>query len=183
MTSNMSADERRQIVDHIVEAHTQLSNPNWWGPLDDATILGKEMTIAYREWATARAPALRAELEALPDSFLIAEIERCNWPEWLDRDLGLYEELERQEELERFRQYHRSIAQKGGRAHRSTRQLEIVEACKDMYARYPKIAAQEAYVKLSGEGHRMPDGRGIRFKRQIAFETFRTKYWPKRCIS
>jgi hypothetical protein len=181
MTSNMSADTRRQIIDHIVEAHTQLTNPNWWGPLDDPAIVYKEIPIVYREWATARAPTLRAELEALPDSVLIAEKERCNQhPEWWAVSLVLSEELERQEELERSRQYHRSIAQKGGRARRSTKQPEIVEASKDMYARNPKVAAQKAYEKLSGKGHKMPDGRVVRFNRQIAFETFRTRYWPKR---
>ena len=182
MTSNMLADERRQIIDHIVEAHTGLTNPNWWGPLDDPAIVYEEIAIGYRAWATARAPTLRAELEALPDSVLIAEKKRCNQrPEWLAVSIVLSEELERQEELERFRQYHRSIAQKGGRAHLSTRQPpEIIEACKHMYARAPKIAARKAYEKLSGKGHKMPDGRVIRFEGEIAFETFRTKYWPKR---
>jgi hypothetical protein len=134
MTSNMSADERRQIIDHIVEVHTGLTNPNWWGPLDDPAIAHKEIAIAYREWATALAPILRAELEALADSALIAEMEYCNQhPGWLDFSLAQIEELDRQEELERFRQYHRSIAQKGGRAHRGTSQPpEIVEACKDI---------------------------------------------------
>ena len=175
MTSNMSADKRRQIIDHIVETHTQLSNPNWWGPLDDPAIVDKKIVIAYREWATALAPTLRAKLEALPDSALIAH------PGWRDFFSVAYEELERQEELERFRQYHRSIAQKGGRALRSTRQLPgIVEACRDMYAKNPKVAAQIAYEKLRGKGHKMPDGRVVRFNRQIAFETFRTRYWPKR---
>jgi hypothetical protein len=185
MTSNMSADERRLTVDHIVEAHTGLANPNWWGPLNDSAVVYKEIAIAYREWATARALTLRAELEALPDSVLIVEKERCNQrPEWFAFFSVQYEELERQQELERFRQYHRSIAQKGGRAHRSTKQPpEIVEACKDMYARNSKVAAQKAHGKLSGKGHEMPDGRVIRFKRQIAFETFRTKYWPKRCTT
>jgi hypothetical protein len=163
------------------------------------------MANIYREWATARAPILRAELEALPDSVLVAEIEYCNQnPEWfyvtsplyeelekhdeLQRFLQyhpsvaqLYEEWEKHEELERFRQYHRRIAQKGGRSHRPTRRPpEILEACKDMYARYPKVAAQKAHKKLSGKGHKMPDGRVIRFTRPIAFETFRTKIWPQR---
>jgi hypothetical protein len=182
MTSNMSADTRRQIIDHIVEAHTQLTNPNWWGPLDDPAIVDREIVIAYREWATAVAPTLRAELESLPDGVLIAETERCNQhPGWLDFFSAANEELERQEELERCRQYHRSFAQKGGRAHRSTGQSpEILEACRDMSARNPKVSAKKAHEKLSGKGHRMPDGRVIRFKRQIAPETFRTKYWPKR---
>jgi hypothetical protein len=184
MTSNMSPDTRRQIIDHIVEAHTQLTNPNWWGPLDDPAIVHKEIVIAYREWAAARAATLCAELEAVPDSVLMAEQERCNQPlqpEWIAFFSSAYEELDRQEELERFRQYHRSIAQKGGRAHRSTRQPPgILEACKDMYARNPKVAALKAHEKLSGKGHKMPDGRVIQFKRRIAFETFRTKYWPKR---
>jgi hypothetical protein len=182
MNSNMSADTRRQIIDHIVEAHTGLNNPNWWGPLDDPAIVYKEIAIVYREWATRRAPILRAELEALPDSVLIAEKERCNQhPEWSAVFSLLYEELEQQEALERSRQYHRSIAQKGGRAHRSTRQPpEILEACKDMYARNPKVAAKKAHEELRGDAHKMPDGRVIRFKRQIAFGTFRTRYWPKR---
>ena len=124
----------------------------------------------------------RAELEALPDSVLIAEKEGCNQRRECDAVFSwLYEELERQEELERSRQYHRNIAQKGGRARRSTKQPpEIVEACKDMYARNPKVAAKKAYEKLSGKGHQMPDGRVIRFNRQITFQTFRTRYWPKR---
>jgi hypothetical protein len=185
MSSKMSADTRRQVIDHIVEVHTQLANPNWWGSLDDPAIVYKEIAIVYREWATALAPTLRARLEALPDSALIAEREYCNQhPGWLDFSLALNEELERQEELKRFRQYHRSIAQKGGRAHRSTRQPpEIVEACKDMCASNPKVAAKKAHEELSGKGHKMPDGRIIRFNRQIAFETFRTKYWPKRCTT
>lgn len=121
MTSNMSAGERRKIIDHIVEAHTGLTYPNWWGPLDDPAVVHKEVAIAYREWATARAPTLRAELEALPESVLIAEKESCNQrPEWFAVSSLLYEELERQQELERLRQYHRSIAQKGGQTHRST---------------------------------------------------------------
>jgi hypothetical protein len=125
-----------------------------------------------------------ARLCFLPDSVLIAEKERCNQrPEWLAVFSLLYEGLERQEELERFRQYHRSIAQKGGRAHRSTGQPEIVEACKDMYARNSKVAAKKAYEKLSGKGHKMPDGRVIGFNKEIAFETFRTRYWPKRCTA
>jgi hypothetical protein len=49
-----------------------------------------------------------------------------------------------------------------------------------MYARNPKVAAQKAHEKLSSKGHKMPDGRVIRFERQIAFATFRTRYWPKR---
>jgi hypothetical protein len=181
MTSNMS-DKRRRIIDHIVEAHTGLTNPYWWGPLDDPAIVHKKIEIVYREWATARAPTLRAELEALADSVLIAEKERCNQrPECLAVFSSLYEELEQQEELERFQQYHRSIAQKGGRARRSTRQPpEIVEACKDMYARNPKVAAKKAHEKLSGKGHEMPGGQVVRFNRPIAFETFRTRYWPKR---
>jgi hypothetical protein len=137
--------------------------------------------IASREWATARAPALRAELEALPESALIAEKERCKLrPEWSAFLSVQFKELERQEELERCRQYHRSITQKGGRAPRSTSQPQIVEACKEMYARNSMVAAQKAYEKLSNKGHKMPDGRVIRFKRQIVFKTFRTKYWPKR---
>jgi hypothetical protein len=183
MTSNMSADTRRQIIDHIVEAHTQSTNPNWWGPLDDSAIVYKEIAIVYREWATARAPTLRAELEAVPDSELIAEKELCDQrPEWRAVFSLLDEELERQEELERLRRYHRSIAQKGGRAHRSTGQPDIVEACKDM-ARNSKVAAKKAYEKFSGKGHKMPDGRVIQFNPQIKFETFRTKYWPKRCTA
>ena len=182
MTSNMSADTRRQIIDHIVEAHTQSTNPNWWGPLDDSAIVYKEIAIAYRAWATVLAPTLLAELEALPDSVLITVKEYCNQnPAWFDFFSVQYEEMERQEELERLRQYHRSIAQKGGRAHPSTRQPEIVEACRDMFARDPNVTAKKAYKELSEKGHKMPDGRVIRFKRQIAFETFRTKYWPKRC--
>jgi hypothetical protein len=180
MTSNMSADERRQIIDSVVDAHTGIANPNWWGPPWDTTIY--EIAIPYQDWATARAPTLRAELAALPGSALEAEIERCKErPEWSAVFRVLYEALEKTEELERYRQYHRSIAQKGGRAHRSTRQPpEIVEACRDMYARNPKVSAEKAYEKLSGKGHKMPDGRVIRFNRQITFQTFRTRYWPKR---
>jgi hypothetical protein len=183
MTSNMSADERRQIIDHIVEAQTGIANPNWWGPPFDTTIY--EIAIPYQDWATARAPTLRAELKAVPDSVLIAQTERCNQcPEWSAVFRMLYEALEKTEELQRFRQYHRSIAQKGGRANRSTTQPpEIVEACKDMYAMNPKVAAKKAYEELSGKGHKMPDGRVIRFNRRIAFETFRTRYWPKRCTT
>jgi hypothetical protein len=180
MTSSMSAGERRQIIDHIVEAHTGIANPNWWGPPWDTTIY--EIAMPYQDWATARAATLRAELEAVPHSVLIAETEGCNQrPEWSAVFRLLYEALEKAEELQHFRQYHRSIAQKGGRARRSTRQPPgILEACKDMYARNPKVAAQKAYEKLSGKGHKMPDGRVVRFNRQIAFETFRTGYWPKR---
>jgi hypothetical protein len=180
MTSNMSTDERRQIINHIVEAHTGLTNPNWWGPPSDTTIY--EIAFSYQDWASARAPTLRAELEALPDSALEAEIERCNQrPEWSAIFGMLYEALKKAEELGRFRQYRRSIAQKAGRAPRSTSQPpEIIEACKDMYARNPRVAAKKAHEKLIGKGHKMPDGRVIRFNRQIAFETFRTRYWPKR---
>src|SRR5262249_31110051 len=93
----------------------------------------------------------------------------------------LYEALEKAEELKRFRQYRRSFAQKGGLAPRSTRRPpEILEACKDMCARNPKVAAKKAHEKLRGKGHEMSDGRVIRFKREIAFQTFRTRYWPKR---
>ena len=174
MTSNTSADTRRQIIDHIVEAHTQLTNPNWWGPLDDPATVHKEIVIAYREWATALAPTLRAKLEALPDSALIAH------PGWRDFFSVAYEELERQEELERSRQYHRSLSQKGGRAHRPSNQ-GIIEAIKDMYAHDPEIKAKSAYRKLIGTGHEMPDGTVIRLdKSKLAFQTFRTRYWPKR---
>ena len=180
MTSNMSADKRRQIIDHIVETHTQLSNPNWWGPLDDPAIVDKKIVIAYREWATAVAPILRAELEAQPDSVLIVEKERCNHPGCFDFFSVQYDELERQEELERSRQYHRSLSQKGGRAHRPSNQ-GIIEAIKDMYAHDPEISAKLAYGKLIGTGHKMPDGKVIRLhKSKLAFQTFRTRYWPKR---
>jgi hypothetical protein len=190
MTSNMSADTRRQIIDHIVDVHTGLNNPNWWGPLDDPANVpiayrkwATVYPIAYREWATAAAPILRTGLEALPDSELVAEKERCTQhPAWLDFSSALHEELERQEELERCQKYHRNIAQRGGRAHRSTGQPpEIIEACKDMYATNPSIKAREAYDRLKAKtGHRMPDGRVVRFEEAIRFEPFRTKYWPKR---
>jgi hypothetical protein len=179
MTSNMSADERRQIIDHIVETHTRLTNPHWVGPLFESVI--PEISISYQMWACARAPTLRAELKALPDSLLIAEKERCNQrPEWSVVCGVLYEALERLEELARFRRYHRSLSQRGGRAHRSSNP-QIIEAIKDMYARDPGISAKLAYGKLIGTGHEMPDGTVIRLdKSKLAFQTFRTRYWPKR---
>jgi hypothetical protein len=178
MTSNMSA-ERRQIIESLVEAHTGIANPNWWGPPFDTTIY--EIAIPYQDWATARAPTLRAELEAQPDSALEAEIERCNQrPEWSAVFGMLYEALEKAEELKRFRQYHETLSQKGGRAHRPFKP-EIIEAIKDMYAHDPEISAKLAYGKLIGTGHKMPDGKVIRLdKSKLAFQTFRTRYWPKR---
>jgi hypothetical protein len=179
MTSNMSADTRRQIIEYIVEADTGLTNPNWWGPPWDTTIY--QIAIPYQDWATARAWTLRAELEAQPDSALEAEIERCKQrPEWSAVFGGLYEALEKTEELQRSRQYHRSLSQKGGQAHRSSKP-EIIVAIKDMYAHDPEISAKLAYGNLIGTGHEMPDGTVIRLdKSKLAFQTFRTRYWPKR---
>jgi hypothetical protein len=178
-----SADDRRKIIDHIVESHTGLRIPALWGPIDDPAIVYPELAIAYRNWAIARAPILRGELEAMPDNILLSEKKRCNQqPEWRDFLQAQYEEIDRKQEVERLRQYHRSVAQKGGRAHRSTKQQDIIDACKDMYARDPKITAKPAYRKLGGTGHKMPDGRVVRFERQIAFETFRTGYWPQRTM-
>jgi hypothetical protein len=53
-------------------------SPNWWGPLDDPAIVHKEIAIAYREWATAVAPILRAELEASSDS--VVHDPQETWP-------------------------------------------------------------------------------------------------------
>jgi hypothetical protein len=183
MPGNMS-DERRQIIDHIVKAHTGIANPNWWGPLEDSE--NPEMAITYRQWATTRAPTLRAELEALPDSALVAEIERCNQPgqpEWFAFFRVLDEAQEKAEELERFRQYHRSIAQKVGHTHLSRKQPpEIVEACKDMYAKNPRVSMEKAYnnLSVSGKGYKMPDGQVVRFTRKIERSSFR-RYWRQRC--
>jgi hypothetical protein len=176
MTGSMSADTRRLFIDYIVKTELGLNNSAWWDEQD----CGPEL-VAYRKWARTREPTLRAELEPMSDDKLRAEYERRDRLSehayfWMEKD----NQRERQEEIERQRQYHRSVAQKGGRAHRSAKQPpEIIQACEDMYARNPKITAKEAHRKLE-DGYEMPDGRVIRFKTSIRYETFRTKYWPKR---
>lgn len=177
MSDNLSAGKRRKIIDRIVETETELTrwaNPNGLTP----------EAAPYREWATTRAPTLRAELEAMTDQELLAEKERCRQPfpefipEWTTFTWAKLEEEERRHEVERQWQYFRSIAQKGGQ--RSKKQPDIIEACRDMYARNPKISVRRAYNKLCDTGHEMPGGRVVRFKKKIAYETFRTHYWANK---
>jgi hypothetical protein len=178
MHGKMSAGTRRRYIEYIVNRHTGVTNPNWWGPPYP------EQKDKYQEWALARESSLRAELEAMSDDALLAEFDRCNNPreqECINFMLEEFQQQERQDEFERMKQYQRGIAQKGGCAHRSIRQPpQIMEACKDMYAKDPKMTAKEAHKKLSSKtGHEMPDGRVIQFEREIAFESFRTRYWTK----
>jgi hypothetical protein len=183
MNRKPSAGTRRRYIEYIVNRHTGVNNPNWWGPLDLDNVDYPEQAVAYRKWALARAPSLRTELEAMSDEALLAEYDRCNeTPECLTFSLENLQQQEQQDEVERTRQYHRNMTRAGGFAHRSAKQPpEITEACKCMYASNRKIAAKQGYDKLmSKDGYRMPDGRVIRFKGELAFETFRTRYWPKR---
>jgi hypothetical protein len=177
MTAKMSVGTRRRLIDYIVKTDLGMRGSVWWTEQDCNL-----ETAAYRDWATARAPDLRAALEAVPDDTLWVEYNRCHGnPEWSDFFAEKLERQEHQQEIERQRRYHRSLSQKGGLTRRSTRQPpEISEACRDMHARNPKITAKEAYRKLNGTGHEMLDGRVIRFERPIKYESFRTRYWPKR---
>jgi hypothetical protein len=184
MNRKPSAGTRRRYIEYIVNRHTGVTNPNWWGPLDDLDY--PKQAVAYREWALKRAPTLRAELEAMSDDALLAEYDRCNEnPECLAFSLENFQQQEQQDEVERTRQrmqqYHRDVARKGGLAHRSTKQPEIIAACRDMRISDPKITAKQAYKKLSTAGHRLSNGGLIRFDKQkpISFPTFRTHYWPK----
>jgi hypothetical protein len=177
MTRNMSADTRRRFIDYIVNTNLGLHNSVWW----DEQNCNAE-TAAYRDWALARVPTLRDELEAMSDDQILAKYERCRneLPEWW---FGFFadkkQQQERQEELERIRKYHRTFARKGGRAQQSRKQPEIMEACKDIRAHNPKITAKKAYEMLHRGGYKMPDGRVIRFAKPMAFESFRQRYWSK----
>src|SRR6516164_9678360 len=154
MHCKLAADTRRRYIEYIVDRHTGVTNPNWWGPPYP------EQKDKYQEWALARVSSLRAELEAKPDDALLAELDRCNKPrerECINFMLEEFQQQEQQAEFDRVREYHRSVAQKGGRVHRSAGQpSEIIEACKDLYARDPKTTAKEAYQELSDTGHEMP---------------------------
>jgi hypothetical protein len=177
MTGRMSAGTRRRFIDFIVNRNLALNNTVWWSEESPSP-----ETAAYREWALTAAPILRAELETTSDDELRAKHD-CREREWFDFFQARFEHKERQQESERQQQYHQSVARKGGRTHRSAGQpLVIIEACKDMCARIPRMTAKKAYQKLRDTGHEMPDGRVIRFEGKLALETFRTKYWPKRKV-
>jgi hypothetical protein len=179
----LSAGTRRAYINYIVNKHLALNEAPYW----DWENPTPEM-LAYREWKIEQEPLLRAELEAMTDDELRTEYDRCcnprNW-EISDFSSKQFEQHERWEEIERERQSRRSMAQKGGLKHRSTKQSEIIEACKDMRARDPKIKAKEAYKRLLNTGHHLQDGRIIRFgKKPLALATFTSRYWPKqKCCS
>jgi hypothetical protein len=71
----------------------------------------------------------------------------------------------------------RNFARKGGR--RPKKQADILAACCDIRARFPSTKARRAYRVLSHVGHKMPDGKVIRFQKHLEFSTFQTRYWPK----
>lgn len=152
-----------------------MNNPVWWG--EERT---SPVAIAYRAWALGVTPSMRATLEKMTSDALQTAYDECNdHPGWLYFSSWLNELQDQQEEFERQRQYHLSLSKRGGHAHRSRGQPEIVAACQDMYRRDPKMSAKQAYKELI-DGYVMPDGRGIVFQPLIAPETFRTKYFPQR---
>jgi hypothetical protein len=172
----MSAETRRLYIDYIVYQHLGMNY---------RALCGGERTspaaIGYRTWALGVTPNMRAALETMTSDALQTAYDECNdHAGWEDFSLWMNELLDQQEENERQRQYHLSFSQKGGHAHRSRRQSEIIAACQDMFARNPKISAKPAYDKLSTNGHVMPNGSVVVFSPPIKFETFRTKYWPQR---
>jgi hypothetical protein len=70
----------------------------------------------------------------------------------------------------------RNFARAGGR--RTKLQIDIVPACKDIREQFPNIIARRAHQMLC-EGHKMANGRVIRFEKPMKLSTFQTRYWPK----
>jgi hypothetical protein len=173
----MSANTRQGFINYIVNRHLGLTSTVWWAPKSDP----HPETIAYREWASDREPELRAALETMSDDALLTAYDECNArPGWLDFSLHRNELQEQREETERQRQYHRSVSKKGGHAHQSRGQAEIVAACRDMYRHNPKITSTRAHQRLSNKGHVMPDGRRVVFTPKISLRSFQARYWPLR---
>jgi hypothetical protein len=158
MTDTTRANLRKLLIDFVVKESLGLDDPVWWDEQNRGA-----GTPAYREWALAQEPTLRAELEAMSDDELAAECERfCDelMPEvgWPGTVAEKIRQEKRQEKL--TRQYHRTIARQGGRSHRSAKQPpQIIEACMDMRATDPTITARQAYDKLKSKtGHRPTGG-------------------------
>jgi hypothetical protein len=175
MSSKLPADERRQIVDWIVKCTTSL----YGDQRDPVPELSADPDLL--ELMEVRARSRRARLEAMPDDTLLAEGTHCYQAE-MERDarhreaVAVAEKQEQQQEAERLRTHHRELARRGGLA--STKQHHVIEACRDIRARYPHIIARHAYRTLCNKGHTMLDGRVIRCKKPMAFSTFR-RYWAQ----
>jgi len=92
MHCKLAADTRRRYIEYIVDRHTGVTNPNWWGPPYP------EQKDKYQEWALARVSSLRAELEAKPDDALLAELDRCNKPRERECINFMLEEFQQQEQ-------------------------------------------------------------------------------------
>jgi hypothetical protein len=167
--------ERQQIIDWMVNETTALYGDN----RDPASELTSDPD--YFDWMILRARSYRAWLEAMADDALRAEGLRC-YQAKMERDaryreaVAVAEEQERQQEAERLRTYHQHIARRGGLV--SAKQHHIIEACCDIRTRFPHIRARHAHRTLLNEGHTMPDGRVIRYKKPITLPTFR-RYWAK----
>ena len=172
----MSAETRRLYIDYIVYKHLGMNNPVWWGEERASPV-----AIAYRAWALGVTPSMQAALEKMTSDALQTAYDECNdHPGWLDFSLHLNELLEQQEETERQRQYHLDVSKRGGHAHQSRWQPEIVAACQDMYRRDPKITSKQAHQRLSTNGHVMPDSKIVVFSPQLSLKSFRARYWPRR---
>jgi hypothetical protein len=93
MNRKPSVGTRRRYIEYIVNRHTGVTNPAWWGPPYP------EQMDEYQEWALARASSLRAELEAMSDDALLMEYERCDKEqEWFDFMSARHEKEQRQRE-------------------------------------------------------------------------------------
>jgi hypothetical protein len=73
--------------------------------------------------------------------------------------------------------HYRKIGREGGLKHRSRRQADVVEACKEM--RRGDMKSRAAHKILGTQGYRMADGRLIKFEQALTLPTFQRHYWAK----
>jgi hypothetical protein len=175
-----SAAQRRQAVDWWV-----FTNASFYG--DERDVLPKNNCSHLTNELVNRisfARTERARLEAKEDCVFwkefAVEVEYWSGVEAKYREgLALLEAEEQRQEAERLRAYHRSLGQKGKKTaieHHSPEQREIEEACRNMRA--DGITARIALNRLNGKGHKMPDGRIVRFTRRKTQKSFE-RYWAR----
>jgi hypothetical protein len=165
---------RRLIIDYIVYQRLGMNCPVWWG--EERT---SPVAIAYRTWALRVTPSMRASLETMTSDALEAAYAECNdHAGWVECSLWLNELQEQQEEIERQRQYHLSFSKKGGHAHESRMQMDVIAAIQEMYRQNTKIKMTKAHHTLSTDGYPMPNGR-VTFNPHLTLKSFE-RYWPLR---
>jgi hypothetical protein len=183
MTIELSSDDRRQIIDRILELETGLLGDQRDEIPEPAP--DPELMAFLKE----RAQLLRAALEVMPDDKLF---DRCQHD--LQAKLALDEKIREQEERDR-RSHYQTFSERGVKARAESRQPDcITEACLSFRKR--GLTANEGFKELCTnpfvtEGGRYTvsasasEGRVIQTdtvtneNQEISFGTFQTRNWVK----